>query len=95
MTADSRSNERPAAEELAAAIPDDASSDEAAAIAVALGSHLADRERAAAATSETVTWDGKRWAFAGRLRGLGHRPVRIPLDAPSNAWAASGRADRL
>ena len=79
---------------LAAAIPDDADSDEAAAIDAVLGSHLTDRERAATA-DETVTWDGRRWAFTGRVEALQARRVRIPRDAPTDAWAATGRTDRF
>jgi hypothetical protein len=83
------------ADDLAAAIPDDASDEEAAAIAIALGTYLADRERAAAGESTEPSWDGHRWAFAGRLAALGRRPVRVSLDAPSDPWAASGRTNRL
>lgn len=79
---------------LAAAIPDDASSDEAAAIAAALGAHLTDRERAAA-TSETETWDGKRWAFTGKIEAQQDQRVRIPNDAPTDGWTAAGRTDRF
>lgn len=80
-------------ERLAAAIPD-ANEEEAAAIAAAIESYLAECERTAAA-NEAETWDGKRWAFAGRLAGLGRRPVRVSLDAPTDPWAASGRTDRV
>jgi hypothetical protein len=86
---------QPTADDLAAAIPDDADTDEAAAIAVALGSYLADRERAAASESEGPSWHGERWRFAGRLAALGSRPVRVSLDAPTDPWSAAGRADRL
>lgn len=79
---------------LAAAIPDDASSAEAAAIAAALGGYLTDRERAAA-TSETETWDGKRWAFAEKIESLQGQRVRVPSDAPTDGWAAAGRTDRF
>lgn len=78
---------------LAAAIPDDANSDEAAAIAAVLGAHL--RAEALAATTDEPTWAGRRWSFAGRLANLGHRPARVPLDAPMDAWTAVGRRDRL
>ncbi|WP_160133386.1 acc operon protein [Halococcus salsus] len=84
------------AEALARAIPDDASSEEAAAIAAALGTHLGDQERAAAARSEAKeTWDGKRWAFAGRVAALQGRQVRVPKSAPLDGWAAAGRSDRF
>ena len=83
---------------LAAAIPDDADDDEAAAIAAAMSAHLADRERAALAdedVSETPSWAGERWRFAGRLRALGGRSARVTLGAPTDPWSAAGRADRL
>ncbi|RJT01179.1 acc operon protein [Halococcus sp. IIIV-5B] len=83
------------AEALARAIPDDASSEEAAAIAAALGTHLGDQERAAAAGSEDETWEGKRWAFAGRVAALQGRRVRVPSAAPLDGWAAAGRSDRF
>ncbi|WP_435075911.1 acc operon protein [Halococcus sp. AFM35] len=86
---------QPTADDLAAAIPDDAESDEAAAIAAALGSYLADREHAAAGEIEEPSWDGERWRFAGRLAALGRRSVRVPLDAPTDPWSAAGRTDRL
>ncbi|WP_242695462.1 hypothetical protein [Halomontanus rarus] len=79
-------------------IPDDASAQEAAAIAVAVGAHLRDRELAAAAAAgEDVeeTWEGRRWAFAGRMRAQQRRYTRVPKDAPTNAWTAAGRTDRF
>ena len=84
-------------EDLAAAIPDDADSDEAAAIAAALGAHLGDEARAAAESGGggEETWDGKRWAFAGRIAALRGRRVRVPQNAPTDGWAASGRTDRF
>ncbi|WP_256684432.1 acc operon protein [Halococcus qingdaonensis] len=84
------------ADEIAAALPDDAAADEAAAIAAAMSAHLADRERAALADEdETPSWTGERWRFAGRLRALGGRSVRVTLDTPTDPWSAAGRADRL
>ena len=83
------------AEALARAIPDDADEAEAAAIAAAVGTHLGDQERAAAAGSEDETWDGKRWAFAGRVAALQSREVRVPNAAPLDGWAAAGRTDRF
>jgi hypothetical protein len=77
----------------AAAVPDDADSDEAAAIAAVLGAHLRDEARAATEADES--WVGNRWRFAGRLEGQRKRPVRVSLDAPTDPWTASGRIDRL
>ncbi len=77
-------------------IPDDADDAEAAAIAVAVAAHLRDREAAAAAARDAEsTWDGKRWAFAGRMESLTRRRVRVSEGTPTDAWAAAGRADRL
>ncbi|WP_135820815.1 hypothetical protein [Halostella litorea] len=78
-------------------VPDDASPQEAAAIAAAVGAHLRDREvaaaEAAAATEER--WDGERWTFAGRVEATQGRTVRVPEGAPTDGWTAAGRADRL
>ena len=76
-------------------LPDNASEEEAAAIAAAIGAHLRDQELAAQEDEEEESWDGKRWAFAGRLRGLQGRASRVPTGAPTDAWAASGRTDRF
>ncbi|MFC6785482.1 acc operon protein [Halobaculum halobium] len=79
-------------------LPDDADDEEAAAILAAVGAHVRDSEAAAAAAAEgdaEDTWDGKRWAFAGRLDALGGRGARVPRGAPTDAWTASGRADRF
>lgn len=77
----------------------DATDEEAAAIAAAVAAHL--RDRAAAATESgdsTPTWDGKRWAFAGRIEGLGTRGARdyrLRAGTPTDPWTASGRRDRF
>ncbi|WP_115863570.1 acc operon protein [Halorussus litoreus] len=80
-------------------IPDDATDEEAAAIAAAVGAHLRSQAAAAAAAAEgddaEETWQGERWSFAGRLRGLQGRAGRVPTGAPTDAWAASGRTDRF
>ncbi|MFC4988371.1 MULTISPECIES: hypothetical protein [Saliphagus] len=78
-------------------IPDDAGDDEAAAIAAAVGAHLRDREAAAAAAAADTeeTWDGKRWAFSGRIRAQQRRHARVPREAPTDPWAAAGRTDRF
>jgi hypothetical protein len=80
-------------------IPEDATEAEAAAIAAAIGAHLRDQEVAAvaaAADSEPAdTWDGKRFAFAGRIEGLTGTPRRVPRNAPTDDWTAAGRLDTL
>nr|WP_137287409.1 acc operon protein [Halorussus salinisoli] len=78
-------------------MPDDATDEEAAAIAAAVGAHLRSQEAAAAAAERDAeeSWQGKRWSFAGRLRGLQGRAGRVPTSAPTDAWAASGRTDRF
>jgi hypothetical protein len=80
----------------ALSIPADADDAEAAAIAAAVGAHLTDLERAAAAAGEAdASWNDNRWAYAGRIRNLQSRDVRVPEGAPTDAWAASGRTDRF
>ncbi|WP_251330495.1 acc operon protein [Haloplanus pelagicus] len=78
-------------------IPDDATDDEAAAIAAAVGAHVRDGYLAAAAAAESS--DDARttdpWTFAGRIEGLQHRSVRVPGNVPTDAWTASGRTDRF
>ncbi len=71
--------------------------DEAAAIAAAVGAHLRAEAAAAAAAAgtEELSWHGRRWAYAGRLRGVGRRPRRVPEGAPTDGWTAAGRADRF
>ena len=76
-------------------IPDDASDEEAAAIAAAVRSHLAALAAAEASEDEEETWDGKKWGFAGRVEGLGGRSVRVPDGAPTDAWTAAGRRERF
>ncbi|MFP8952496.1 hypothetical protein ACLI4Z_05905 [Natrialbaceae archaeon A-arb3/5] len=79
-------------------IADDATDEEAAAIAAVVGAHLHDHALAAAAAaaeSEEETWDERRWAFAGRVADQQQRTVRVPLDAPTDPWTAAGRTDRF
>jgi hypothetical protein len=80
-------------------VPDDADDAEAAAIAAAVGAHLGDRDRAAAAAAaesgDEETWRGREWAFAGRIDGLQGRSIRVPETAPTDAWTASARTDRF
>ena len=84
-------------DDVALELPPDASREEAAAIAAAVGAHLRDRAAAAAAAAEEgkETWDGRKWAFSGRIEGTQERRVRVPDGAPTDAWAASGRTDRM
>jgi len=76
---------------------DDADEDEAAAVMAAIAAYIRDLEIAtAAAGEETESWDGKRWAFAGRIASIdGGTNRRVPRSAPTDAWTASGRRDRF
>lgn len=80
-------------------IPDDASDEEAAAIAAAIGAHVRDLELAAAAATAAAAgeedWQGERWKFAGRMRAQQHFHTRVPTTAPTNPWSAAGRTDRF
>ncbi|GAA0644777.1 acc operon protein [Salarchaeum japonicum] len=79
-------------------LPEDASEDEAAAIAAAVSAHLRDREAAAAAAAAEAdgeSWDGERWGFAGRVNALQSRDVRVPDGAPTDPWSAAGRTERF
>lgn len=71
---------------------EEASNEEAAAIATAIDAHL----RTEAYTTEEPGdfWAGKRWGFRGRVSQLQDRTIRVPMHAPPNAWTAAGRTDR-
>jgi hypothetical protein len=86
-----------AAEDLRIHVPAVASEEEAAAIVAAIGAHVRDREAAAAAAAAGAepSWDGDRFAFAGRIEGIQGRSVRVPKSAPRDAWTASSRTDRF
>ena len=86
-----------AVSDVVAALPSSATADEAAAVAAAIGAHLRDREAAAAAAAgeDEATWSDRRWSFAGRTRSLQGRAARVPENAPTDAWTASGRTDRF
>lgn len=83
------------------AIPEGASPEEAAAIIAALGAHLRDQRAVALAAAAAVEadgvedWNGRRWAYAGRLEGLGRSAERVPHGTPTDPWAAAGRSDRF
>ena len=76
-------------------VPDDATADEAAAIAAVVGAHLRDQELEAAGEADEETWQDRKWSYAGRLRSTRGRSARVPDGAPTNAWTASGRVDRF
>ena len=79
-------------------LPGDATPEEAAAIAVAVGTHLREQRAAAAAAEEAgdeVVWADRRWRFAGRLEALGDEGTRAPEGAPTDWWTAAGRTDRF
>lgn len=78
-------------------IPEDASDEEAAAIAAAVSAHLArlEAEAAAAEPDGEETWDDDKWAFAGRIAGLDGHGRKVPDRAPRDAWTAAGRRDRF
>ncbi len=77
-------------------LPPDADDDEAAAIAAAVGAHLRDRAAAAAAAAvEEETWDGRKWAYAGKIESIQGRRVRIPDGVPTDGWTAAARTDRF
>lgn len=77
---------------------DTADEAEAAAIAVAIGAHIRDRELAAAITTESDSgqnWNKRRWSFTGRVARNQRRWVRVPSETPTDPWAAAGRTDRI
>ncbi|WP_254544553.1 acc operon protein [Halomarina pelagica] len=77
-------------------LPEDADSDEAAAIVAALNAHLSRQAALLAANGEEgETWDGRRWAFAGRVEATRRRTRRVPEFAPTDPWTAAGRAERF
>jgi hypothetical protein len=81
-------------EDLNLSIPPDATEEEAAAIIAAINVHLREQEAAAAAGDEEPDWEGERWRFAGRITQLQNRDIRVPTNAPTNAWSAAGRTTR-
>lgn len=74
-------------------IRDDATDAEAAAIAAVLRQITAEAAQSAADEAAGETHDP--WRFAGRIDSLQSRRVRIPTDAPNDAWSAAGRTDRF
>ena len=103
VTSRSEDGERAEATELveavAASVPE-ADPAETAAIVAAVRAHLADQAAAVAVDDDenggkADEWDGRRWQYAGRIDALQQRRARVPDDAPSDPWAASGRTDRF
>jgi hypothetical protein len=76
-------------------VPDDATEDEAAAIAAVVRAHMRAQEEAAEEEDVEPEWAGNRWRFTGRVNSLQNRMVRVPTDAPRDAWSAAGRTDRF
>ena len=79
-------------------IPPTATPEEAAAIAAVVGAHVRDQQLAALAAAtgeEEITWDGKRWQFAGRTEALSGVTRRVPREAPTDEWTAAGRMEGL
>jgi hypothetical protein len=98
--ATSRSEEDPTVSTPAGrlSIPASASPAQVAAIAAAVGAHIRDQRVATAAAADTddeETWDGKRFAFAGRLEATTDCSGRVPRAAPTDRWTAAGRRDRF
>ena len=78
-------------------LPPDADESEAAAIATAVGAHLTDRDRAAAASGTGADDEGCEradpWTVAGRMEAVGKR--RWPDDVRrGEEWAAAARSFR-
>lgn len=80
-------------DDVSLSVPAEADREEAAAIAAAVGAHL--RDQAAAGGAGAAGWEGRRWAFAGTVELTQEQRVRVPTDAPTDAWAAAGRSDRF
>jgi hypothetical protein len=80
-------------------VPPAATPAEAAAIAAAIGAHISDQQAAAMATAKAneggERWEGTRFQFAGRVEGLTGVSRRVPTDAPTDEWTATGRLDRF
>ena len=74
-------------------VPADANEAEAAAIVAAVSAHLV--AEGADEAAPVPSWDGRRWAFAGRTDAVLGRALRATEGTPTDAWTAAGRADRL
>ena len=76
-------------------VPDDANDEEAAAIAAAVRAHVSADDDGNEAAAADRGWKGRRWRFRGRIDALQRRRVRVPTEAPLDAWTTAGRTDRL
>jgi hypothetical protein len=77
--------------ELSLAVPDDATADEAAAIATVVGAHLTDQQRAAAAAVSDSVELANAWTLSGKLKAQGKR--RLPSQVErGDEWKAAGRS---
>jgi hypothetical protein len=80
-------------------VPATASPEQVAAIAAAVGAHIQDQQAAATLGAQSEkdeeSWDGDRFTFAGRLEGLTGCGARVPRNAPTDKWTATGRRDRF
>jgi len=80
-------------------VPDSATPEEAASIAVAVDAYLdgegtpADGDERSDGPHRSDGWDGDRWRFRARIESLQSRGVRVPRDAPTNPWRAAGRTE--
>jgi len=76
--------------EAAIDVPTTASRSECAALAAAIGAHLSDRRRQAAAADDGEPETADRWKLAGRLRAA--RSSRLPRHVRrGEEWKAAGR----
>lgn len=75
-------------ETVSLSVPDDATDEEVAAIAAAIGAYLRERERSA---GEHGAKTEDRWTLSARLMQVGRQPAGIPPDVPADRWIAAGR----
>lgn len=73
-------------------LPPSADPEEAAAIVAAVNAMLAATETPR--QEAPPTWDEHRWRFRGKIATLQDRRVRVPRDAPLDAWRAAARTNR-
>jgi len=75
---------------------DEATSQELAAIAIALDNYIQSEKHESQDSNESAeSWDGKRFAYAGRIEALTGTARRVPRSAPTDNWTAAGRLENL